>query len=452
MSCRTGIFRTFLLCGLSLSIPATRAAAPPEPVKLNLQQAIDLALKNNHALAIESDKVSEMHSAKRIAASDYYPKITNSSSYLHYTETSLLQFSPGSFGTFPGLGSLPSKNLIVNQGSVNHIVSRTEVAQPLSQLIKIHDANRAAKADEAAAREDLENLRNQVALIVRQLYYGLLVVQLDQKTALDQRLSAEQQLAESEGDVAKGNELEVTLLSARTALLQTKQDELVARLRSSDLQAQFNDVVGLPQGVSVQLDDQISPSLDLPKKEECIRLAQSAAPEIKAAEDMVRKAQAGVAAARAEYIPDITAFGRHEYQDGVAFLFHNYGVVGVGLTYTLFEGGKKRAVISERQAQLAQAQENLRRLKDEAAVNIQKAFDKVEQSQSLVDVAAQAVSLREEGNRLAGVQLGYGVLVNSKRSEAVAALAKAQADLLKAQLGYVESQAELAALIGRLPR
>jgi outer membrane protein TolC len=162
-------------------------------------------------------------------------------------------------------------------------------------------------------------------------------------------------------------------------------------MRSSDLMAQFKEVIGLPDSAQVQLDEQAFAPVDLPGKEECIRLARSAAPEIKSAEETVRKAEAGVAAAKAEYIPDITAFGRWDYQNGVPFLFHNYGVAGIGLSYTLFDGGEERAVISEREAQLDQAIENLRRLKDEAAVNVRKAFDKIDQSRSLVDVAFEKV-------------------------------------------------------------
>jgi outer membrane protein TolC len=441
-----------LLCGVLLSVPVICATARQDPVTLTLAEAIDLALKNNHALLIGAHKVAEMTSAKHVAASDYYPKISNSSSYLHFTDTNILQFSTGSFGTFPVWGPLPSTTLIVPQGNLDQVFSHSQVAQPISQLIKIRHAQRAARADEMAAREDLESLRNQIALAVRQLYYGLLAVQLDQKTASEEIHVAEEQLSESEQDVRRGNELEVTLLGAKTALLQAKQDELTARMRNSDLMTQFKEVIGLPNSVQIQLDEQVFGTADLPGQEECIRLAQSAAPEIKSAEETVRRAQAGVAAAKAEYIPDITAFGRWDYQNGVAFLFHNYGVVGIGLNYTLFDGGKKKALVSERAAQRDQAIENLRRLKDEAAVNVQKAFDKINQSRSLVDVAKQAVALRDEGDRLARVQTGYGVLVSSKRSEAVAAASKARADLLKAQLGYLESQAQLAVLIGRLPR
>jgi outer membrane protein TolC len=52
-------------------------------------------------------------------------------------------------------------------------------------------------------------------------------------------------------------------------------------------------------------------------------------------------------------IPDITAFARHDYQNGIAFLFHNYNVVGLSFTYDLFDGGKRQASLKEREAQLA---------------------------------------------------------------------------------------------------
>jgi|HubBroStandDraft_6_1064221.scaffolds.fasta_scaffold383032_1 hypothetical protein len=67
------------------------------------------------------------------------------------------------------------------------------------------------------------------------------------------------------------------------------------------------------------------------------------------------------------------------------------------------------------------------------------------------DEGITVVDLRNESARLAVVPFGHGVIVSSKRLEAAAALAKARADLVKAQLGY-QSQAELEVLIGRIPR
>jgi outer membrane protein TolC len=443
--------RVVLLLALSLPVPAQLTPTKP-PTKLTLTDAIDLALKNNRALAIGQSKVDEMKSATRKAVADFFPRISNSSTYLHLTETNLLQFAPGSFGTFPGLGSLPTGELNVAQGNRDNILVRTQAAQPLTQLLRVHEGARAARAEERGAEADLEHLQEQIALGVRQLYYGLVAAQLDSRAASAQVEVAEEAAVESEQNVRRGDALEVSLTEARTRLLEAKQDQLTVRIRRSDILAQFNQALRLPQGTQIEVEDQPATPLDLPEKSECIRLAQAATPEIAAAEQVVNKAAAGVRAAKYEYIPDISLFVREDYQNGVAFLFHNYGVFGAEFTYTLFDGGKKRAALREREAQRAQAVENLQRLKDEAAANVERALNKIEQTKSLAGVAKQLVDLRTEADRIADVQFARGVILAAKRSEAAAALAKANTDLIRAQLGYLQSQAELEVLIGRLPR
>ena len=446
-------FRSQLRIGavvfLALSL---RLEAQTLPMKLTLAQAIDLALRNNRALAIGAHKVDEMKSATRKAMADFFPQVTNSSTFLHLTETNILVFAPGSFGTFPGLGTLPSKELTVPQGNPNNILIHSQVAQPLTQLLRVHEGARVAQAEERAARADLEALEEQIALGVRQLYYGLLGSQLDRAAAMEQVHVAQEQLAESEQEVKRGESLEVSLTEMRTRLLQAKQEQLTVSIRRSDVLAQFNNTVRLPQGTQVEVEDESAAALEIPEKGLCIQLAQSQSPEIKAAEETVKKTEAGVRAARLEYIPDVSVFARHDYQNGVAFLFHNYGVVGAQFTYTLFDGGKKKATVQEREAQRAQAVENLQRLKDDAAANVERALDRIEQARSLVDVATQVVDLRREADRIAGVQLQRGVILASKKSESSAALVKAMADKTKAQLAFVQSQAELEVLIGRIPR
>jgi outer membrane protein TolC len=436
----------------ALYLAAAGLCVAADTRKLTLTEAIDLALKNNHAIAIGAARTDEMKSLRRKAAADYYPQVSNTSTYTRLTNTDVLQFAQGSFGNFPGLGSLPSENLKVAQGNQNEFLVRTQIGQPVTQLFKIREGERVARADQRVAEADLEGLRERIALAVRQLYYGLLSAQLDQKVALEQVHVAEEQITESEQDVKRGEALEVSMIEARTRLLEAKQSDLSVRIRHSDVLAQFNNVVGLPPSTQVEAAEQVDVSLELPDKEACVRLAQAAAPEITSAEETVKKAVAGVRAARLEYVPDVTVFARHDYQDGIAFLFHNYGVLGAEFKYTLFDGGRKRAVVDEREAQRTQAVENLRRLKDDAAANVEKALGKIEESRSLIEVAKQVVELRAESERLAVVQFGHGVIVSSKRSETSAALAKARADLVKAELGNLQSQAELYVLIGRIPR
>jgi outer membrane protein TolC len=135
----------------------------------------------------------------------------------------------------------------------------------------------------------------------------------------------------------------------------------------------------------------------------------------------------------------------------VPFLVRNFGTFGVSLNWEVFDFGKRRSAVGEREAQLAEAEENLSRLKDEVAVRIEQSYNKVERTKSQVQVAIQIVKLRQESERLAQNQLTEGVVLVSDRRQATAASYKAQADFLQASLGYLLAWAELEQTVGRTP-
>jgi len=70
---------------------------------------------------------------------------------------------------------------------------------------------------------------------------------------------------------------------------------------------------------------------------------------------------------------------RYSYQNNVPFLARNFAPL-VFTWYDLFDGGRKRAVKREREAQLAQARENLAKLTDEASLPSH-AYNKLERTE-----------------------------------------------------------------------
>jgi outer membrane protein TolC len=64
-------------------------------------------------------------------------------------------------------------------------------------------------------------------------------------------------------------------------------------------------------------------------------------------------------------------------------------------------------------------------------------------------VATEALELRRESGRLSAEQVKAGVTVMSNQLSSEAALAKAEADLLAANLGYRLAEAELLRAMGR---
>jgi outer membrane protein TolC len=445
---RAYLFRILAIGGLGVLSAVPQNAADARHITLT--DAVHLAISQNRALKIARLKVVENEQKKTGERSEYFPKITNQSNALHITDLQNIGIPAGTLGTAAGT-IIPAQNVILPQGQKTLISSGTMIAQPLTQLIRIHEANRIAAAEVAVSRDDVKKAENQIALQVHSLYFGILIARLQKQAAEQQSTYAAEHLRENEDDVRNGNALQVAAIQGRAGLLQSQQTVLTADLQLSDLTTELNDALGLPLDTQLELDPAVPSSFDQRPRDEYVQTAWSENPEILAAEQVVQKARAGITAAKSAYLPDITAYARESYQDGVPFLVRNFGTFGVTLDWTVFDFGKRRSTVRERETQLAEAEENLTRLKEEVAVGIERSYNKVEQTKHLVQVANQVVKLRQESERLAQNQLTQGSTLVSELRQATAETYKAQADYLQASLGYLLAWAELEQAVGRTP-
>ena len=440
---------TVLVC-LSSLLTFALAQQPESNIerRLSLHEAVELALKHNHVVRIAALHVDEEQHAKEVARSAYLPTIRNDSAFAHATDTQFIGIPAGAFGTVGG-STIPARQFNINQGARNFITSGTGLTQPLTQLFKIKAGNDVARAELKASREKARGVENDVALQVRELYYSILVVQ-SQHQAIEAKIHAAEDLqGERVQQVNYGSALDADLIESKAQLLQAKQDLLTTELQLSDLRLKFNDIVGLPLRTDVALDADVPMAPESCERTQCIKLALDSHPEITEARAEVEKASAGVRVAKREYIPDIEAFARYSYQENVPFLARNFGTFGVHFGYDLFDGGKKRATLRERNSQLEQAKENLARISDEVEVRVQTAYNKVERTQQMVAVSRELLATRHEARRVSAQQLQQGTYLRSQADAAAAQELEAQTALLQSQLQYAQAQDELIDAIGQ---
>jgi outer membrane protein TolC len=419
------------------------------PRTINLHEAVDLALKHNHFVRLAALRVEEKQHAKELARSAYLPTIRNESTFAHLTDTQFIAIPTGAFGIIGG-NAFPPQSLTLNQGERNFITSGTGLTQPLTELFKIKAGNDVARAELNASREKARGVQNDVALRVRQFYYSILVVQ-SKHQAIEAKIRAVQDLlGERVQQVKYGSTLEADLIESKAELLQAKQELLTAELQLSDLRLKFNDIVGLPLKTDIALDPDVPAPAQSCERDECIRVALDSHPEITEARADVEKASAGVRAAKREYVPDIEAFARYSYEENVPFLARNFGTFGVHFGYDVFDGGKKRATLRERDTRLAQAKENLARITDEVEVRVQTAYNKTERTQQMVAVSRELLATRQEARRVSAQQLQQGAYLPSQVDAAAAQEFEAQTLLLQSQLEYAQAHDELTDAIGQM--
>ena len=81
----------------------------------------------------------------------------------------LVTVPAGSLGTVPGLGPFPTQDTSINQGSQStNSLRDTTLAQPLTQLPKIYQADKIALADQQIAAADLDKARTDVIFATHQ--------------------------------------------------------------------------------------------------------------------------------------------------------------------------------------------------------------------------------------------------------------------------------------------
>ena len=429
---------------------SAQEAKTPEPRHITLDEAVQLALKHNHVVRIAGYSVQEKEHSKDIARSSYFPLLRNDSNVAHVTDTQFIGIPAGGLGIVAGT-SVPAQSVILNQGDNTFITSGTQLTQPLSELWKVKSANDLARAELNETRGKARQTENEVALKVHQIYYSILVLQSRKEAALAKIQASEALQAESVQQVKFGSALEEQTIESRAESLESKQDLLTTDLQLSDLTMQLDDAIGLPISTSLVLDPAVRQVGSTCDREQCLRVAEESNPEIAEARAKVEQASAAVRLAKRQYIPDFEAFARYSYQDNVPFLVHNFGTFGVHFGYDLFDGGKRKASINEQDAQLAQAKENLERVKEEVELRVQTAYNKLERTRQMMKVSEELLALRTESHRVSVQQHQEGSALGSQVATAAARELEAKTTFLQSQLQYIQANDEMTEAMGQTP-
>lgn len=447
--------RALLLFTVLLLNPArllhAQEGKPPAPRHITLDEAVQLALKHNHVVRIAGYDVQEKEHTKDIARSAYYPILRNDSTVAHLTDTQFIGIPVGGLGVVGGT-PIPTQPAVINQGQRTLITSGTSLTQPLGELWKIKSANDLARAELNETRSKAHQTENQVALAVHQLYYRVLILQSHKEAVVAKIQASDALQAERIQQVKFGSVLEEESIESRAESLESRQDLLTTDLQLSDLTLQLNDAIGLPLNTPLALDTSVRQVSNTCEREECVRVALESHPELAEARAKVEEASAAVRLSKRQFIPDVDAFARYSYQDNVPFLVHNFGTFGVHLGYDLFDGGRRNAAIEEHKAQLAKAQENLLRVKEEVELRVQTAYNKLERTRQMMKVSDELLTLRTESHRVSVQQLQKGAALRSQTDAAAAHELEAKTLLLQSQLEYIQANDELTEALGQTPQ
>jgi multidrug efflux pump subunit AcrB/outer membrane protein TolC len=441
---------SLVLVALVLAGTSLRAGEAPAAQSLTLEQAVATALEQSHGVRILRAKVQEVQAKRMAARADFMPQLSTDGTLARINSTEVVKVTAGSMGTIPGLGPFPDHDVSLDQGKQTLWTQNLTLGQPLTQLWKIDQGYRAASAEERAAEAELRTMETDIAFKTHQVYLGLLIARARRDAAQAAVTAARSGDADAREAVQAGNVLPVLETGARAQLLQNREKQLAAEAEVQDLESELNDLMGQPIDTPLDPAPVALEKRDLPDRKALVDQALRDNPELAQADATVERSRSALAASRDDhYIPDLSAFVRQTHQEGLPFVQSNFTTVGLSLSWTLFDGGRKAGVVNQRSAQVSEAIEDRDRLRRRVKVDLGKTLRKLETARLLVEAAEEARSTQAERARLAGNQFKAGVVRAAKRDEAAAAAQAADADLQAARLGMELDYAELARLLGQ---
>jgi multidrug efflux pump subunit AcrB/outer membrane protein TolC len=425
---------------------------------ITLDEAILLASKQNSLVKMAGDKTKEADARVTQARSNYFPVVTNQSAVTHFNQSEFLAISKGALGSYGATGPIPNNDVNIKAGKQDAFITTTVAAQPITQMFKIHAGVSVARADAASAHSDYQQARNEISLNVKTLFYQLLSTQR-RKHALEVRIQAgEQALDEARSGVESGVVLQAKVLEGEAQLATARHALGSVEDALDDMSIQFNDLIGLPLNTSFSLvepgeDKELSDVGAFTATPNLVQDLQSEAlahnPTLQSARYTLDKSRAGLHAARAEYIPDVTGFAQNIHQNGTPLLPTDTELVGFRSEFTISEFGKRIGLVRERHAQMSEAKENVHHAENQVRIEIEKELRKLNRTQDELDAARRQVKAATENFRIIGDQVHSSTANISALREAEARLAEAEAQFFDARKGRVIAQAELEHTLGR---
>jgi len=432
-------------------------AANAQPRTLTLDEAVSLATQHNSTVKIAGEKVNQMDARIREARASYFPSLVNDSSAVHISNQQRIEIPQGALGVYPQTGPLPGSTVSLAQGNSNFLLSTTTLSQPITQYFRTHAGVNAARADAAGARADARGTADEIAFKVKELYYAILTTERRRDAIGAQIRAAELRTVETRNAIDTGVALEMKAAEVRVQIAQAQHARGQLQDAVADMKLELADMAGLPLDTDFDLgapdapvSDAASASDSAPTVTGTVEMALARNPEIEAAGHQIEKARAGESAARAEFIPEIGAFAQYIHENGAPFVSPNNGAVGLHLTWTVFEFGKRRGQVSERQAQVAQAEENLAQVRRRVQIDVEKAVRKLNRAETALDSARQLLASTTEARRVTSDGVEAGTANESALLDAEAAMSGAQADVLRAVYDRNVAAADLARLTGSL--
>jgi outer membrane protein len=426
-----------LILGMQTGVVEAQDAAGRD-LKLTLNRAVDLALKQNLEIQIANIETAMRQQERLIARSQLLPQAGFDADGA-VTRYNLKAFIGIQFPDFPqSIG--PYQSIRVGPAFSTPIFDLTLIRQYQASGHRLL----AGRADEQIVREETVLLT--VSEYMAHLRALASIKAAESRVELATRLALQADDLKTEGVATK-----VDVSRAQVRLREEQQSLIDAQREAETSIYALKRILNLPDNQQIEFIDQqdffSTPSLDI---SDPLAMALKQRPELHSQSETIKVAELAHKAAVAESLPKLTFDGSWNEQ-GPTFNTITPGYeYHVGVTIPIFTGGRLKA--ERKSTELAQIQAEKQLAQERNRVTEQVRDGQVELQAALhqVELGRQQVQLSNEEVALSQGRFQSGVTDNIEVTEAQNSLARANDAEIGALFRYNIARAQLARAVGNI--
>ncbi len=421
--------------------PTTTPGSKPAPLRLNMQSAVETAVKRSKTLKISAETVNKSHGRVLEQRAGYKPSLNSQTTITHLDQGSSINIGGQDI-------------TIVKQDQTQLGVSGN---LPVDFTGLIRAAVQQAEFVEIATRLDYNRTRNQTVLDVKNAYYDVLRAKAFVKVTKDALDNANERLTTAEATLKAGTGTRFDVLRAQTDVANAQQNLLVAENRVNLTNAALANVLNIDQNTPIETADEAADGKADPDFNMAITEAYKLRPEVLQADANVAAAERGIRIAERSALPSIGLNAGFQYTpdaSGFAPKTKSWSVAGT-ITVPLFDQGLARTRTEQAKSDVNSSKISKQVTLDGIALEVRQNYLSLTEARDRLRVSSAALDQAAEQYRLAQVRYKAGVTSTPggspllEISDAQAALTQAQTNVVNARYDLANAQARLDRAIGR---
>jgi outer membrane protein len=445
----------FYVAFLSLTLGTTAAqgqgtnqqsALPANPtsqvVRLTLDQAVGLALKQNPTAQIAILQAAQSEQDKNIARADLLPQANARISDEAQKVNLLAQFG----------GKKPLPGFPNTLGPYQVFSAEPSFGGPIFDL-RLWQRYQAARSTVNASKANSLSIREQVILLVVSQYIGTLRAVANVQ-ASQSRVELAQALYDQAADLQKeGVGTGIDTLRANVELQNEKQRLIEAGTDRDTSLFALSRLLNLDPRQPIELADSLS-FFDTPQPEveSSIELALGARQEWKGLESQIKAAEYQKKASQDSRLPSLRFDGTFAYVGTSGNTTLPTYTYQANMNMPLFTGGRIHAEIVRADLEIRKLEEQKADLRNQIALDVKTALLNLSSARNEVQVANLGVQLSKEEVDQARDRFKAGVANNIEVIQAQDSLARANDNQIAALYRFNQARADLARSIGQMEK